>query len=119
MNNKKTEKFIGTVNNDLPAKGFNFEDPKYSYLELYFLEWEILSYISRTNLMNIKKALKGLGEEELCVIIEDSMLERVREPIKEVSCQVIPICMTVECESFCKCSKNLLLETIRNRTRLF
>lgn len=59
------------VNRDLNKKGFSFEDPNYSYLELYFLEWEIKNYITQTNISNLKTVLKEMEEEELYNMIED------------------------------------------------
>lgn len=59
---------------------FTEYDPE--FLELYFLKWETMGYISVKNVSNIKRTLKIMEEEALINILE-SVLPVPREKIEQ------------------------------------
>lgn len=70
LNRAKTEKFLNTVKLDFQQRGLTFTDYDPELLELYFLKWETIGYISMKDMSNIKQAFKVIEEEALWDILE-------------------------------------------------
>lgn len=76
LNRAKTEKFLNTVKLDFQHKGLTFTDYDPELLELYFLKWETIGYISMKDMSNIKQAFKVIEEDALWDILEIIIVPR-------------------------------------------
>lgn len=82
LNCKKTEEFLKNIKSHFQEKGMTFTEYDPEFLELYFLKWETMGYISVKNVSNIKRTLKIMEEEALINILE-SVLPVPREKIEQ------------------------------------
>ncbi|XP_018561308.1 caspase-8 [Anoplophora glabripennis] len=76
LNCAKTEKFLSTVKFHFQEKGLIFTEYSPEFLEMYFLKWETMGYISMKDMTNIKQAFKVIEEEALWDALEGVILPR-------------------------------------------
>lgn len=87
LDKKKTEEFLQHVRQHFKEKKLCFIQYDPDYLEMFLLHWETISFITKTDISNIKKIFKTMGEEIIYNILDVNILDQKEE--KHPVCNIV------------------------------